>query len=116
MRAGAHVVQLHPGPAGGVPHFGSCWASGGEAGGPWGANRRSEWGAWAHAAGVHHACAVAPAVQEDRCLRQLRPERWEVPHFEVDVGRAAALVVDAALRISAAAGGRRRRGASAAAR
>merc|ERR1712216_946011 len=49
---GSFFLELHPGPVEHMPHFGSCNTRGrGFDRGPWGANLRSEWGAWAVAAG-----------------------------------------------------------------
>lgn len=99
LAPGTYAVELHPGPADDLPHFGSCFARGGVGGGPWGANARSEWGAWAKAVRVNHACVVTPAMSEDRCLRQFRPVHWEVAEFEADVDATVLLVLDAARRL-----------------
>merc|ERR1712124_20735 len=61
LPAGAFVVQMHVPPSAGASHFGSCRTLGPD-GTRWGANDRSEWGAWARAIGVQHACvAIEPA-------------------------------------------------------
>merc|ERR1712048_326885 len=73
---GSFVVQIHPSPEG-APHFGSCFSG-------WGGNPRSEWGAWARAAGIHYACVSKPATSEDRCYRDLATKRWDVDTFDAD--------------------------------
>lgn len=103
MPPGSYVVQLHVPTTAGTPHFGSCWSAGGPGGQAWGANPRSEWGAWARAMGIHHACAaLGPPEPLDRCRRcQVSLDAWEVPQFPVAVDSAASLLRDAACRILA---------------
>lgn len=61
--------------------------------------RGSEFGSWAQAAHVHHACVAMPGSINRRCLRSLRVAGFEVDSFEVDVQQVLLLVMDALRRL-----------------
>ncbi|CAE7169499.1 unnamed protein product [Symbiodinium microadriaticum] len=111
LQSGSFVIELHPGPPESLMHFGSCWTQ------PpamyrlpqqdvpaWDMNPRSEWGSWAQAAHVHHACVAAPPAENARCFRKYTVDVFEVPEFETDVTTVVALALDAASKLSSRRG------------
>ncbi|CAE7477865.1 unnamed protein product [Symbiodinium natans] len=115
LQRGSFVIELHPGPPDRLVHWGSCWRQ------PpamfelldppvpiWDLNPRSEWGGWAQAAHVHHACVAKPQAHGSRCLRLHVVDDWEVPEFETDVETVVALSLDAARRLSSHAAAKQR--------
>merc|ERR1719159_647390 len=90
LPAGAYAIELHP-PTRGNGISGSCFTG-------WDTNAHSEWGSWALAIGVHHACVARPRASPHRCYQDFHIDYMnQAPlfrEFEVDVTTAALLVSD----------------------